>query len=226
MNLVELTTAVYDLTKRPDMVAETSIFIKSSTLELHLMGKFLRDIQRAKLTFTSSAYIQVYDTSVIDRYRQSVYMMPSDSYQTITTDLIPACLDDQSAPLPPLAWGYADMDYTGLIQPVEADDIFDVQGFRKTNIMYQAGSNLYINSAASIQYAQFAWLAYPDVGDNTYSSWIADQYPYGIIFKATSRILAHIGKQDMARTYDNDDPENPGLSTQWIRLIQQNNTVA
>jgi len=169
--------------------------VQSSTLELHMMGKFLRDIAAAKLTFPTQACIQTFDTSTIPGYRQSVYMMPSDPNQTLTTDLIPACINNTPTPLPPLWWGFADVDYTGLIKTVEADDIFDVNGFRKDNIMYQAGSTLYIKSALAIQYAQFAWLEYPDVSEANYSSWIADMYPYGIIFKAVSAVFNHIGKQ-------------------------------
>ena len=226
MNLNELIEAVYTETGRPDMVSETTQYVTASIMKMHLRGRYLKDIQAAKISFDNTGHIQTLDTSTLTGYRQMIYLMPSDVNQTITTDLIPGCIPQDNR-LPPLWWYFADDNPGGLIEIVEAADIFDVQGFRKQNIAYQAGSTLYIKTQRSIQYLQAAWLRYPVISSDpdVFDSWIARELPYTIIFDAAAATFVKLGQQDQSRSYNSTDPENPGLVKSWLDLLDMNNVV-
>lgn len=215
---------VYTETARPDLTAETQQAVQSSTLKMHLRGKYFRDIQPAILNFGTASYLNVFDTSTLTRYRQMIYMRPSDANAVITTDLLWPCPTDAtpSPQLPPLWWGFADSDAGGLIKILDDPaDIFDIQGYQKQNIAYQAGTNLYIKTILSLQYMQAAWLTYPDVGTMTYSSWIADLLPYVIVFDAAASVFGSVGQYDIAQQYNSVNPDNPGKVKTWMDLLDR-----
>ena len=227
--LNDIMNMVYTETNRPDMVAETQQAVIASTLKMHLRGYYWPDITPAIINTGSSSRITVIPVSELPNFRQVAYIRPGDANQTIPTDLVNPCwenLQGTSPQLPPLFWGYADLDPAGLIEIIEPNDILDVNKYMRDNIAYLAGSNLYIRTAISLQYFQFAWYSYPTISPTTYSSWIADQLPYAIVYDASSALFTKQGQQDVAATYSKVDTNGntDGLVSTWLKLLDQNFT--
>lgn len=217
MTLDEIISKVYTETNRPDKVDATLSSVLSATLELHLRGRYLKDLKTATVIFDCSSYVQTLDTHELPLYRNMAFMRSVDD----------CCFPTNTEPrLPPLYPSWWDRQ-NNLITPIEADDIFDINGYEKVDVMYQAGHTLYIRSSKCLRKVECGWIAYPSATADDYQSWIADEVPWAIIYKATSLILAQIGKQDMARTYDSGEAPNinPGKVVTWLKLIDENNTV-
>jgi hypothetical protein len=61
---------VYDITKRSDLVAETTLAVRAATLKLHQSDFYPKDLSEAKVQFASSAYFQsLAYSSLFPRFR-------------------------------------------------------------------------------------------------------------------------------------------------------------
>lgn len=207
MNFNELIAAVYVETNRPDMVEDTKQKVFSSTLKMHCLDYFYKDILEAQIVFAASSYIQQLDTSAMLRFRNISALRRYD----------PSLQASQLDPtvMPPITWvngiPTSNMPFYEIITP---DCVLDEFGYERLNVMYQAGTSINIKSAVPLQYALAAWYAYPSLdisgGGAQYSSWIATEFPYAIIYDAASALLTMIGQQEASRKYD--DPK-VGLAT-------------
>ena len=71
---------VYDITKRSDLVAETTLAIRAATLKLHQSDFYPKDLSEAKVQFTSSAYFQsLAYSSLFPRFRNLSYIRKYES---------------------------------------------------------------------------------------------------------------------------------------------------
>ena len=97
MTLTELQDEVYTITKRPDLIAETLLAVRQSTLALHQSDFFWRDLAETGISFTTAAYLQEIEyRSILPRFRAIKYLRKSecsfvevvfggdDSYNNIT----------------------------------------------------------------------------------------------------------------------------------------------
>lgn len=221
MNYQELVQAVYNETARPDLVGETQNAVLSSCLEMHTRGEYLKDIQTARVAFDFSSYVQNLDTSALPRYRKMRYMRRSSPDYLTTGGLSPIQGDAQLG----RSWGWWNYN-TGvpLFTAIEADDILDIFGDNKQDVMYQAGDGLFIKSSCPFQYAQAGWLAYPNLditGDGSkFNSWIARELPWTIVYNAAAYLFATMGRNDTAAQYNNP---NNGKVTKWLDILDKNN---
>lgn len=214
MTLNELIAQVYIKTNRPDLEEQTRQAIVSSTLAMHTMDSFYKDIVTARLVFENANYIQLVDTTEFERWRSLSYFRKNnpdfDAYQQNPLTL-------------PVQDYY---NRTKFMQVLTPDDILDSYGIEKVDVFYQAGTSIYMKSSTSLRFGLLGFYQYPNVsieddGAN-FSSWIADEYPFSIIYDATSNILQSIGMTDAARKYD--QPE-VGLVAVQKKILIMNNII-
>lgn len=235
MLLPELITSVYTETNRPDLVAQTLQAIRASTLKLHTIDLFPKDIKEGQVVFDQLAYIQNIPTINIPRYRRTVHVRKYDpryaAYQQNPT-LDPPLLNG----LPPLGYTYGPNERLKFLRQISPDNILDEYGVEKLDVWYQAGSQLWIKSATALQYALLGWYEFPNIDATTpdsgltypnYSSWVANERPYAIIYDAASAILQKIGMTDAARKYDSpaSGTSDGGLVQNEIKRLIADNIV-
>lgn len=224
MNYDELIAKVYIETARPDLVDETKSAVIASTQKMHGLDFFFRDLVDANVRFGTPLYIQALDVSALDRYRSFAYIRKWDA--SFNASQVNPRLPSPIATRGGVNLALAEFK---LITP---DDILDSYGSEKTEVAYAVGNSLIMKSATAFNCVKMCWYQYPlAVDDNTlFSSWIADQYPYTIIFDAASSILQKIGMQDAARKYDAPpDPRSGytgGLVWSQINNLKMANVIA
>lgn len=223
MNYQELVQAVYNETARPDLEAETQNAVLSSVLEMHCRGEYLKDIQPSKIVFDYESYVQNLETATLPFYRKMKYFRRTGKETFTTGGMYPIQGNPQLGLTGSWGWwgvGNGNPLFTG----IEADDILDIFGDDKLNVMYQAGHGLYIKSATPFQYAEAAWLTYPNcdiTGDGSnFNSWIAREFPWCIVFNAAAYIFAVMGRNDTAAQYNSP---NGGKVTKWLDILDKNN---
>lgn len=231
MNFSELVAAVIVETKRPDMGfistgGDGTIpqKIAAATLTLHGMDFFYKDIKTAQIAFDTAAYIQTLDIRGIARYRSCSFFRKND----------PTLATYQQNPtiLPPLFNNVGAVNFNqsmAFLELITPDDVLDSYGAERIDVFYQAGDTLFIKSSSAVAFALFGWYAWPNADPGTdgsypnYDSWIAETFPFAIIYHASSSIFAQTGKQDQSRKYDN--PQT-GLVPEQIRNLLISNVTA
>lgn len=223
MNLAELQAAVYTETNRPDMVAETLQAVLASTLRMHCLDFFYKDIATAQIVFDESQYIQVMDVTDLPRYRSICYMRKNDPSL--------AAFQQNPSILPPLTSSIAGLSLSvllsmGFLQVLTPDNILDNYGAEKVDVCYQAGATLFFRSSTALKYVLAGWYAYPDLQAVTFNSWIARELPYCIVYDAASALFQKMGQNEASRKYDSPTADGGGLVQQQIRILLINNIVA
>lgn len=174
MNLSQMITEVYNLTNRPDLVTLTTSAVKSSTLKMHCTDFFTKDLVETGITFISSAYVQSFDSLVtFPRWRALSYFRTND---TSVSPNVPGLF----------------------FEPITPTSILDSYGVDKTNVIYQAGSAVNLKGDTSFSAGIIGYYQYPDTTDATFSSWIAAELPWAIIYDAATKILKSIGYDEQA----------------------------
>lgn len=185
MTWQEIYNEVVSLTNHPEMVAETTSAIKAATLRNHQRDYFARDIAEAQIILPSSDFYQQFDIfATFPRFRAIKWLRKYD----------PAGQDPLS-----LANTGASGAFFKILDP---DAVIDGYGIHKPNIAYIAGRNLNLRSDTTVRFLLAAWYQNPLILSTNYSSWIAEQVPYAIIFDAVSLIFQTLGHQDQSRKYD------------------------
>lgn len=171
--LADLISDVYTITNRPDLVSETSLAVRTATLKLHQTDYFPKDLREEGLVFDTSQRIQSLEyRTIFPRFRAIKYFRRTDSAGT------------PSGP-----------DFSVL----EADNMLDGYGTYKEDILYLAGEYLRIRSSAEFKYAMIGIYQNPDVAVASFSSWIASDHPFAIVYEAAMQIVSMIGlKEDAA----------------------------
>lgn len=160
-----LVADVYTLTNRPDLVAETELAVKAATLKLHKRDNFPKDLFETGLIFDTLDYIQqIQYRDIIPKYRSLKYIRKFDA-----TSNTPG------------------IKFT-LITP---DEIFDQYNCQRKDVMYLAGDQIQILSSTQIDHALFGCYLFPTVDSAaSYSSWIALEQPYAIVFEAAAQVYS------------------------------------
>jgi len=213
MNLTELISAVYTQTNRPDLVAETVQAILESTLTIHSVDTFEKDIKEADVVFNDGTlYIQQLDLSQIPFYRKVAYLRKMDiGVNQVEQFTAPGTVGN-------------------FFKKVEIADIIDTYGYERSNIFYQAGSSLNIKSSTPLKYAKLGWYAHPTVSTDpaVYSSWIAQELPYTIIYRAAGQVYTMIGEDKSYAIYmrsptPGQGEETGGLYYQQLAVLRRDN---
>lgn len=176
MNLTELQQEVYNLTNRPDLVAETLTAVRSATLKLHQLDYFYKDIVETGVSFSSAEYLQQIEyRTLFPRWRALKYLRKSDSS------------------------GYDDgVFFTVLSIPEMVEDDYKIN---RNDVCYVAGSVIQVRSSTQFQYALLGYYQNPDITPASYDSWIALDHPYAIVFEAAALVFKMIGDTEQFAAY-------------------------
>ena len=167
MNLTELQTEVYTLTNRPDLVAETLSAVRAATLKLHQKDYFYKDIYETGVSFSSAAFQQQLEyRTLIPRYRSLKYLRKTD-------------IDGS--------------DTLGFFDIIVPENVLDGYALNKNDVAYVAGEVIQFRSSTSFQYIILGCYLQPDITTATYTSWIAIDHPYAIVFEAAATVFKMIG---------------------------------
>lgn len=186
-SLNSLITDVYTLTNRPDLEAETKLAVKKATLKLHQSDFYKKDLFETGIQWNPIGFFQSLDYKTIHpRWRKLDYLRKYENGQAST--------------------------FFTILTPQETIDRYNVQ---KENICYLAGAFYEIRSNTQDQYMLLgAWIN-PDITDEGYSSWIADEHPYAIIVDAAASVFKSIGQDEKAAYFKQE-------VTEQIALLRQN----
>lgn len=172
-SLTSLVSDVYSLTNRPDLVGETSLAVRAATLKAHQSDDYIKDFHEYSLDLGSSDYYHSLDyKSVLPLWRKPRYIR---KYQTDGAGI--------------------------LLTYVEPEKVVDRYGANRTDIFYVAGSNVQIKSSTSLQYILVGIYENPQTVESLFSSWIANDHPFAIIYEAAAIIFKTIGFDEQVPIY-------------------------
>lgn len=192
MNLSELTQEVYNLTNRPDLVAETKTALKSATLKMHQVDFWDKDIFETGISFLTSEYQQSFEyLTLIPQWRALKYIRRTDVSNGARTG----------------------------IKIITPDQILDSYSAERTDVAYLAGSVVQIKSCVAFQYILLGVYLNPVVTDSGFSSWIANEIPYAIVFEACRIIFKAVGMDAESAAYER-------LVAEQVTLIRTANILA
>lgn len=191
--LADLVADVYTLTNRPDLVSETLVAIRAATLKAHASDYYYKDLFETGIQFDQEQSQQSLDYKLlIPRWRSLKYVRPY-LYNA----------QQQGCARTPLT----------VLTP---EDILDSYGITKENVCYIAGLQLQIRTLAAFQYYLLGCYVYPNVTADGYSSWVADECPFAIIYDAVATIFKTIGQDEQNATYQ------ALVQTQYVELKASN----
>ena len=167
--LTSMVNEVFNCTNRPDLATQTASAVKAATLRAHRVGGeyFYKDLVETQIVFGAASYFQTLDwRSTFPLWRTVKYLRKWD-----TTNLVPGKL-------------------MNLIVPEQVLDLYKIS---REDIFYVAGDNLQIRSSTQDTTFLLAYYANPNVTDAGYSSWVALDHPYAIVYDAALSIFKTIG---------------------------------
>ena len=164
MTFDELVAEVYLITNRPDLVNETNSAVKAATLKAHKSDFYSKDIFETGVEFDTTDFRQSLDyITLVSNFRSLSY------FRRVEDEL-----DDKG-------------QFFDIITPLE---ILDSYGLGRTDIAYVAGRVLEIRSSVSFKFALLGAYVSPVVREGAYLSWVAEQFPYAIVYEA-ARVVFH-----------------------------------
>ena len=166
----ELCADVAILTNRPDLEAEIKLAVRQATLKMHHTDFYPKDIHETGIQFDEAKTVQSLDYRIlVPRWRAFKYLRKySDSVAG---------------------------QYFTLLSP---EDTLDRYSINKENICYIAGEQLEIRSNTSDTYMLLGCYVHPDVTESGFSSWIAVEHPFAIVYEAVSTVYKSIGLDEQA----------------------------
>jgi len=191
MNMTEMAAEVYTITNRPDLIAETSAALRKATIKLHSIDYFPRDMAEVALNIpTPGNAVQIDVSTTLTRFRAIAYIRDNTSPATGQPNKV-----------------FANIDARALL---------DDYSLVRTNVWYQGGQVININSSTTVSALLVGYYQNPIITPvGSYSSWIATEYPFAIIEEAASSIFGMIGNAEMARFYMQQSAAN-------VQLLRQN----
>lgn len=187
MTLNELIQEVYTITGRPDQVDKTLSAIRAATLKMHQLDFWYKDIFETGISFSSAEYLQQF------AYKQLIPLWRSVKYLR--------------------KYDAVNQTYGSFLTLVPPAQVVDGSGFSRTDIFYVAGEELDIRSSTAEQYYLLGCYVNPNVTVAGYSSWIAIDHPWAIIYDAAARVFKAIGKDDESAGMRQDVSEQIAMLT-------------
>lgn len=195
-SLTDLINAVYGITKRPDLVVDTTLAVKSATLKAHQSGYYDKDLLVTGVIFDTSDY-----------YQSLMYRLLLPRWRSLKF----ARKYSFNGSLPGLAG-----EFLTLITP---DNSLDSYGINKENVIYLAGESLEIRSSTALQYILLGCYLLPDITDAGFNSWVALEHEYFIIFDAARIVYKGIGYDEQSAAFEK-------LANEQFQLLVISQTVA
>lgn len=166
MTFTELLTEIYAITGRSDLESMTKSAVKAATLKAHQTDFYSKDIYETPVQFDSTTYTHSLDIiSLIPNYRALKYIRKYT-------------VSDASSG-----------DFISVITP---EEVLDKYNRELTDVCYVAGRNIEIKSSTEFNTILVGCYVAPIVVEATYSSWIAELYPYAIVHEAARFIFGAI----------------------------------
>ena len=189
-SFTSLLNDVYTITNRPDLIAETKLAVKQATLKMHQSDYYPKDLFETGIAWNPVAFLQSLSyKTLIPRWRTFKYLRKY-------SDGVPG-------------------DFFTLLSPEESLDRYAVN---KDNICYVAGDTLEIRSSTQDANMLIGCYLHPDITEENYTSWIADEHPYAIVFDAAATVFKMIG-------YDEQAAYMKQSVTEQIALLRQNQII-
>jgi hypothetical protein len=169
----ELLDLVYELTNRTDLAGITTSAIRAATLKAHQTDFYSKDIYEVGVEFDTLDYRQSLDYyNLISNFRALSYFRRVES----ATD-----------------------DVGKFIEVITPAEVLDSYGYNRSDIAYVAGRVLEIRSSVTFQYALMGAYVFPIVlANDSFSSWIADLYPFSIVYEAARVVFKAIGYDEQS----------------------------
>lgn len=175
MNFTALLSEVYTKTSRPDLVDDTKSAVKAATLKVHRYEDFSRDLFETGIAFQAADYqLQFYYQQLIPRWRKDKYFRKAD------VNGIPGVF----------------------LKRYALEKTIDQYGLTRTDVYYPSGSVININSSTLLQYLLLGCYLFPDINETTYTSWIADLYPFAIVYEASAIVFKSIGQDGESAKFE------------------------
>lgn len=177
MTFAEMVAEVIAITKRPDMQLRIESAVRAATLKAHHSDFYYKDMYEVAVQFNEPFILQSFiPTEIAPNFRKAKY--------------IRAWVGDIS--------GDAGIFYT----PIQIENSADLYGHTKTEVFYMAGQNLQMRSSSAIDKVLFGCYLHPTITpEASYSSWIAVEMPYAIIYEAARSIFKSIAFTEQANEY-------------------------
>ena len=216
----DLVNNVYTLTNRPDRIAETAAAVQAAILWAHHSDFYYKDLVEVPVQFQSASYIQQIPLSFFNNFRALKYIR---KYYPGTGPNNPPAQDQSPSNLPPLYGTYydpgANLPDGRFFKILTPGEILDSYFINKIDVAYIAGQTIQIRSGDYFQYALCGYYAHPSVAGGVTNSWIANEHPWCIIFKAASIVFKTIG-------YDEQNAQYQQLLMEEIAQLQGSNIQA
>lgn len=175
-----IVTDVYTITNRPDLVKETQLAVKSATLQLHRSEYFSKDIYETAIKFDTADYLQsIAYRSLFPRYRALKYLRKYDPSK-------------------------GSNGVGAFLEVITPDEILDSYNVQRNNIAYVAGDLIQIRSSENMQYALVGIYQNPIIDPLNFTSWIADEAYFAIVYKAASIVFGTILGDAQRQSANND----------------------
>lgn len=170
MTFDELVAEVYLITDRADLSSATISAVKAATLKAHKSDFYSKDIYETGIEFDSADFRQSMDyITLLANFRAFKYLRRVEN-----------ATDDTGT-------------FFDIITP---DEVLDSYGLGRTDIAYVAGRVIEIRSSVTFQFALLGCYVLPIVREGAYQSWVAEQFPYAIVYEAARVVFRMIGQME------------------------------
>lgn len=183
MTFDELVAEVVAITKRPDLVDRIKSSVRAATLKAHSSDFFYKDIVEEPVQFTNPFYLQSFIPSeVVPRYRAAKYVRLWNSTDTAVNSVL-------GSP-------------GKFLDNIQIENSIDAYGINKNDVFYLAGKAVQIRSSCPLNKVIFGCYVFPTIlPEASYSSWIAEDMPYVIIYEAARVTFKSISFTEQANEY-------------------------
>lgn len=187
---------VYSITNRPDLVAETTMALKSATLKAHATDYYFKDLFETAIMYDTEDYLQTIPyRTLFPKYRALKYLRKWDGS---------VGGDDAGKPF----------------EIVTPEEIFDSYNRQRNDIAYVAGQVIQVRSSTAIKYSLMGVYLQPTVDTpETYNSWVSDEWRYAIIFEAAATVFGLLQNSEAKNNYAQ-------LALEQMALMKNSNILA
>lgn len=172
----DLLAEVYELTKHPNLVAETKLAIRQATLEYHLHDFYPRDI--------------ITGTATIAGGTPAAFVLPINTFPRVRIFSTLRVID-------PLT----DLPGESFEIVREPRHMLDDNLRNRTQVATVMGTNVVIYATAPVSKLAYAYYAHPVMSPEVdYYSWIAAEYKEAVSMAAQARVYRSMGRLEEANS--------------------------